>query len=170
MSRFLQLPHELRNLIYDYYLWYDGGYVYNCASKRLSRADGSKDFLALAQTCRQAASELEGRAFQTNTITFSATYSQSTSNTAGVHHAIAVMIPESKRILLSDITPELFTPEIAQLAAEAYPRFAPLIDIWLRQGNMEDLSERGNSFGEPPSICNDFIQYVVDLVSKHPAY
>ncbi|EUC39751.1 hypothetical protein COCMIDRAFT_110688, partial [Bipolaris oryzae ATCC 44560] len=77
MSPFFQLPRELRDLIYDYYVRCDGGYVYDVEARKFRQADGGPVFNALALTCRQAAFELEGLAFQVNTITFSAAYTES---------------------------------------------------------------------------------------------
>jgi len=52
MSPLLRLPRELRNLIYDYYLHCDGGYIYDWETRKLLQADGSAVSYALAFTCR----------------------------------------------------------------------------------------------------------------------
>ena len=80
------------------------------------------------------------------------------------------MIIFSKQALLKHLIPELFTPEIAQIAAAAYPQFAPLMDLWITQGCTEIISEHNYSLGEAPSVWNDFTEYLLDLISLHPAY
>jgi len=52
MSPLLRLPRELRNLIYDYYLRCDGGYIYDWEIRKLLQADSSAVSYALAFACR----------------------------------------------------------------------------------------------------------------------
>ncbi|KAI4933263.1 hypothetical protein J4E85_003668 [Alternaria conjuncta] len=59
---------------------------------------------------------------------------------------------------------------MAQRASEAYPQFAGLIDTWVTQNDMRSLWGYNNTFGEAPSIWDDFVEYILDLVSEHPAY
>ena len=170
MPSLLTLPRELRDLIYEYYLRCDGGYIYHAESRRMTQTNGNAVCHALALTCRQTASELEGLAFNLNTITFSATYSESLHEQAALHHAVVLMLKTSKRGLLEQIAPKLFTLEMAQRASEAYPQFAGLIDTWVTQNDMRSLWGYNNTFGEAASIWDDFVEYILDLVSEHPAY
>ncbi len=170
MSAFLQLPRELRDIIYGYYLHCDGGYVYHAESQRFRQPNGDAVCHALALTCRQIASELDGLAFQLNSITFSATRSTSTQMQAAFHHNFNFMHKFSKKFLLKQIAPKLFTHEMAQVAAKAYPEFAPIVNFWMTQGDMETLWQWDHSFGEAMSVWEDFVQHILDLISEHPAY
>lgn len=71
MPGFFDLPRELRDLIYDAYLWREDGYVYNQDTGKLRAAlqDDTID-LGLLSTCKQCAHEMKGRAFELNNITF----------------------------------------------------------------------------------------------------
>ncbi|KAH7552247.1 hypothetical protein BM1_09109 [Bipolaris maydis] len=139
MFPFFQLPRELRNLIYDYYVRCDGGYVYDVETRKLRRADGDPVFNALALTCRQAAFELEGLAFQVNTITFSAAYTESLRDQALLHHHVMRDCRALRKYLLNAVPSRLFTPEMLELTKEAYPQFAEHVVYWGR-----DRGNRGN--------------------------
>jgi hypothetical protein len=65
----LNLPRELRNEIYRYYLHQDEGYYRNPRTDKLRQADGGPIDLALSYTCKQIASEMIGMAFELNAIT-----------------------------------------------------------------------------------------------------
>lgn len=50
MSRLLQLPREIRDLVYEHYFRGAGGFVYDFAANKLRRADGHPIELALVLT------------------------------------------------------------------------------------------------------------------------
>ncbi|EUC32498.1 hypothetical protein COCCADRAFT_98462 [Bipolaris zeicola 26-R-13] len=182
MFPFFQLPWELRNLIYDYYVRCDGGYVYDVETRKLRRADGGPVFNALTLTCRQAASELEGLAFQVNTITFSAAYTESLRDQALLHHYVIRDCSTLRRYLLSAIRSMLFTTEMLELTKETYPQFAEQVASWGKtgrnMGNMESIHTRELRSrtwkhihdSEARSIWSDFQMFILQLMTKHPAF
>jgi hypothetical protein len=68
--RLLNLPRELRNEIYRYYLHRDEGYYHKPRTNKLRQADGGLIDLALSYTCKQVASEMRGLHLKVNTLTF----------------------------------------------------------------------------------------------------
>jgi hypothetical protein len=61
-SFLLSLPRELRNMIYETYVWSNEGYAYNHKTNKILRADGNHIELSLSLTCRQIAYEMSGLA------------------------------------------------------------------------------------------------------------
>jgi hypothetical protein len=170
MSAFFQLPRELRDLIYEHYFRCDGGYVYNTETRKLRRADGDPISRALAFTCRQAASELKGLEFQMNAITFSATYMPAFQENAALNHAVFATVFVNKKRLLRAIVPKLFTRDMGKLATEAYPRFSPLIEAWLARKDLPRNESVWFNQGEAVSLYNDFMNFVLRLISQHPNF
>ncbi|KAF2111943.1 hypothetical protein BDV96DRAFT_649311 [Lophiotrema nucula] len=69
-THFLSLPRELRDAIYAHVVTYDGGLIYDHASRKLRTKQGPAD-LALVYTCKQIAEEMRGLALERNAIAFS---------------------------------------------------------------------------------------------------
>ncbi|KAI9158095.1 hypothetical protein HJFPF1_06085 [Paramyrothecium foliicola] len=76
---FLELPPEVRNRIYDYYVTEEEGYVYNFNSGKLAVGTTIANRRPIDQafvfTCKQIAKELEGLGLSCNTVKFSTAYS-----------------------------------------------------------------------------------------------
>ncbi|USP81842.1 hypothetical protein yc1106_09116 [Curvularia clavata] len=171
MSPLFRLPRELRDIIYDFYIRCDGGYVYNAETQKFRRADGDPISCALALTCRQAASELEGLAFQVNPITFSSTPISSLREQVALHHEVACAFAENGYFLISQTGRFLVTQEMRERVAEAYPQFAPYLEIWLKERVLGDRWgwEWDYTVGEARSIWCDFQRFLAQLISRHPA-
>ncbi|EDU41139.1 conserved hypothetical protein [Pyrenophora tritici-repentis Pt-1C-BFP] len=69
-SSLLDLPREIRNTIYEFYLTRKCGYVYRMPQRRFTGADGRPVDLALTLTCKQIANELEGLPFSLDKLIF----------------------------------------------------------------------------------------------------
>ena len=67
-SPLCRLPRELRDEIYDYYAYDEGGLAYDYPSKTLKYASGAE--LNLPLTCKMVANEMKGTHLRLNTITF----------------------------------------------------------------------------------------------------
>ncbi|KAL1871935.1 hypothetical protein Daus18300_004571 [Diaporthe australafricana] len=90
-SAFLNLPRELRDAIYRFYVSYDEGLVYKFDSGKMAPANNEHRIdLALSFTCKQVASELEGLILKSNTITFSSVYSDEIRVRAARFHNLRV--------------------------------------------------------------------------------
>jgi hypothetical protein len=148
----LRLPCELRDFIFDYYVHCDGGYVYSFESNKLTNTDGSAIDLSLAFTYCQLAVEMRGAALRKNTITFRTFFSPATREKAGMLHAAVNSIHYRKLILLDHIAPRLLTLDMAQSIVRVYPKFCPLLNFWMQQGQMGTRRWGDKDFGEAPSI------------------
>jgi hypothetical protein len=67
---FHQIPRELRDVIYDYYISQDAGYYFDSNSGRLRCLSGEHIDLSLMYTCKTIAVEMRGVAFKNNAIHF----------------------------------------------------------------------------------------------------
>ena len=78
--RFLNLPRELRGLVYEHYFRADGGYIHHFRSNKLTRADGGRINLDLFYVCRQINAEMSSDCmpFCVNKITFRTYWSEDT--------------------------------------------------------------------------------------------
>ena len=173
MSTLLQLPRELRNLIYDCYFAGDGDYTHNFETNKLSRADNQPIELALVLSCRQIANETRGLALRINTLRFTTFHSDATQEDASVLHASNNAIRYIKESILNYATHDYLSEEQAQTAREAYPQFTPVIDHW--QSPRHSIIYRALFrpyliCGEAPSIWHDFVAFTLDLVSQHPEF
>jgi hypothetical protein len=85
--RLLELPRELRDEIYAYYLATDpdgdDAYVFNFESNKLRRADKQPIDLRLTYKCKTIAKEMLGMPLSLNTITFRTIYSDELRALAG---------------------------------------------------------------------------------------
>ncbi|KAI1205156.1 uncharacterized protein F4807DRAFT_464973 [Annulohypoxylon truncatum] len=161
-SQFLDLPYQVRKLIYHYYISVDGGYVYNPETGKLRTAhDGAID-LSLMYTCELVASEMKGLPLQTNTITFYPYYTEEALPFAyrnGItllrtHHLIWQMFRSAERC---------YTEEVKSKFSEVYPQFISLFDDLRTDLRLE-------SIGYPPSEVCEAMEYALKLASSHPDF
>jgi hypothetical protein len=83
-SRFLTVPREIRDAIYEAYLVVDGGCVYKHQTNKLAcAAAGHFICLDLSLTCRQVADEIRGVALKVNQITFTTAWDEHIQGHAG---------------------------------------------------------------------------------------
>jgi hypothetical protein len=176
-SFLLSLPRELRDMIYETYVWSNEGYAYNYKTNKILRADGNHIELSLSLTCRQVAYEMSGLALRSNTITISTYFSESTRESAGLFHAAIRTIFFARTRLLGHLAPKLLTPRIAHTVTEKYPMLAPLVNTWF-QGKEVAMIQEGYSMvhhecyhcGEAPSLWNEFVQFTLKQLSQHPNF
>ena len=106
-SRLLQLPREMRDQIYDEYLWTDEGYSYDFDAGKLRALDPEQRIeFNFMYVCRQVACEMRGRALSVNTITFRTLYSEELRTRAG-RWAWLCRRPRVEELSLRDIVPRL---------------------------------------------------------------
>ena len=70
-SLLFRLPRELRDKIYDYYIDEEQGYIYDPSAQKFRLHNGQKIDVALIYTCKRATQEMDGLAFESNTLRFS---------------------------------------------------------------------------------------------------
>ena len=165
----LRLPRELRDLIYEYYTQVQGGYTYNFMTNKLTQADGRPISHSLVLACRQTAFELRNIFFRLNTITFSTCFSESTRMEAGLLDTSYKAINFKKKKLVQYLVPRLLTPTMVRAAMDEYPQFSEFLVDWMSQGRVA-YGARHFSGGEATSTWNEFTQYLLQSMSKHPRF
>ncbi|EAT76575.1 hypothetical protein SNOG_15996 [Parastagonospora nodorum SN15] len=158
-SSFLLLPREVRDIIYDYYVCCDGGYVYDFEGNKLVQANGNHIELALLRTCHQVAREMNGLALPTNTITFSTFFSEKTRGSAGQFHAAISRQKQGKDMFIEFLGYKLYTPQMATVATARYPMFEPYITSLASQSGPFFRPRNGNPYGQPPSLWREFAEF-----------
>ena len=166
-SRFLLLPREVRDIVYDFYVSSEDGYTYNFETNQLLQADGNNIDLSLVSTCRQIASEMGGLALAKNPITFSTFFSETTRERAGHYHLAFVKKRMGQTMLLATLAPRLLTSRMAHEAAHEYPRFASILDRWSQREHIEALVPPWVHCGEAQSCWAEFVEFTLHLLIKH---
>jgi hypothetical protein len=155
-SFLLRLPREVRDIIYDYYVYSEDGYVYDFRTNKLRLANGNTISISLGFTCRQLAHELSGLALERNTIMFSTFFSEDTSRSAGLLHLVTAHTRRAREMLVDELAPILLTPRMAHAASEKYPALTPLINTWFQHKKLYLCAK--NLYGVAPSLGpNSFV-------------
>ena len=125
-SAFLDVPREVRDIIYQHCVQEKDGYSFDFGSGKL-RASRQPIDLALMYTCKTVAAEIRGLPLGTNTITFSTIYSESLRLRAGRFHKAMVKFANAKWWMLAVITRPLAaplrTPELIAEILQKFPQF-----------------------------------------------
>ena len=164
---FLNLPRELRDIIYKYYVLENGGYHFNYESGKLRAADRPVD-LSLMYTCTTIASEMHGLALGSNIITFSTHFSESENLKAGRQNLLMNDHVRAQEYIIalttSQDTLRIFrTPEVDADLYQKYPRFMQPLDQF--EGQM-----LGAQWDGPGSKYREFLRYALKLLSEQPAF
>ena len=170
MPTFLQIPRELRDLIYEYYFYSDGGYTHDFESNKLRQANGDRIELALTYVCRQFSIESRGVALHVNKIHFTALHSDTIQKPAALIHANYKLIHRRKASLVNESAPTLLGLRDAQILKKAYPQFTPIIDGWRSHGQFNIVGRQYVTCGEAPSSWHDFVEFTLNLLSQHPGF
>ena len=93
---FFNLPRELRDLIYWYYLKEDDGYLFHYASGKIRGSNNQPVDLALMYTCKSIAAEMRNKPLEINEVTFRTVYTDSGRIKAGYFHHLHCQIAMTK--------------------------------------------------------------------------
>ncbi|GJC99917.1 C6 transcription factor [Colletotrichum higginsianum] len=165
---FLKFPNEIRYHIYKDYLLLDKGYELNPHTNKLRISKGRPIQFDLMYTCKLVAMEMRGLPLTLNTITFSTFHPQSNIERAIVGrfgHAIS-LLDEELNANFHETTPNLFHDKVVREISDAYPAFAPVLDV-MRNGQNKVLSHFCSPFGQTPSACRNFIHFTLDRIVSH---
>lgn len=160
-SHFLNLPPELRIIIYQYYLSNDG-YIYNPRTRKLRDANNDPIDLRLMYTCRLVAREMDGIALGINTITFS-TFSSTELRAHAFFQAETLRnLHHIKQRMFRRLHP-CFTEDLKSRVGQVYPEFMPLFDNIDSDWDIDRM-------GHAPSILHKALDYTIQLASSHPQF
>ena len=172
---FLNLPRELRNIIYNYYVQEESGYHYDYDSGKL-RASDQPINLALMYTCTTIAAEMHGLALKANMITFTTVYSESEHIKAGRFDQLLEMIESSKHSALcstnNDDLRNFKTPEIVAMLAQKFPNLQLILDGWDEENyyRWEFTTYSTELSYEARSVGREFVDEGIKLLSQDPDF
>ncbi|CAA9959660.1 hypothetical protein PTMSG1_03076 [Pyrenophora teres f. maculata] len=170
MSVFLQLPRELRDLIYEYYFYVDGGYTHDFASNKLRRTGGDPVQLTLTYVCRQVVDETRELPLRLNPIYFTTFHSEDTEVQAALLEANHKEINKRKVCLVNESASALFSNKDVEILKKEFPQFTPIVDGWLSQGQFQIFGQVFVNCGEAPSLWHDFVAFTLDRLSQSPDF
>lgn len=177
--RFLSLPRELRDMIYEKYFAIDGGYLCDTDAflkGSLATSAGQPVDLALVYTCKAVAQETENGniALRFNTVTFTTLYSPELGHLAQLFQKLMFDgVWFVKGVMFNAVGHYLSKESVSELKS-CYPQFAPL----LRRLKAEDpvtgdellqlTGGRCGPYGEPPSVYREFLDITLRLAADDP--
>lgn len=171
-SLLLDLPRELRDIIYWHYLKEDDGYVFHYQSGKLRTFDNRPIDLTFMYTCHSVAAEMSGRALAINHVTFSTVYSESERLRAGMFHRLQEELAETKEVAFrvlnsNDECKQYLTAEIVDRVALKFPAYAWLIE----QMRGENLYLRTKDYSrEAGSVHRAFVDYTLTTIAAGSDY
>ena len=166
-SRFLRLPRELRDIIYEYYALDEGnGYHFDPSSCKFKTSNGSPINLSLMYTCKLVAAEMHGVPLGTNTLIFSTMCLEDGDFTATrFHWALNGLFNEKGQQLTR--AQRHVTSDIEDKVARKYPSFIrPFNNRGLPFG-IDGTGREISCWGEPSSIYRGFVDYTLHLLWTH---
>ena len=175
---FLQLPREVRDPIYHYYVYEPDGYHFDYESGKLRASDNRPVDLALMYICKAIAVEMQHLALRSNVLHLSTIGSEAERLQAGRFDMYIREIDAFKSETLGSLNEPAYlryiTPELLAKVALKYPRFEPLLQLvhtseeYVRTNNplIKEGVYYGSSWGEADSMFRDFQDYLIELLSK----
>ncbi|KAI2467495.1 hypothetical protein F4781DRAFT_444275 [Annulohypoxylon bovei var. microspora] len=169
--RFFELPRELRDLIYEEYVFIDGGYVFNLACWKLRDVSKPKHAFGLQRTCKAVHAEMEGLALRHNTITFSTQLNR----WEGMRALRLEKVLCNGHITVFDgqirklwSLRDRIEDSVREDVARRYPCFLPHLD-WLRGPHNPDVDlgyddryKIYDHLGERPSLFREYVCHVLE--------
>ena len=166
---FLNLPRELRDAIYEYYVAHPDGYRYNLETGKLQISDGSTIETSFMYTCKQIAAEMKGLALRYNTITFIATLKRNPNTVmrATRFHTIMKTIHE-RRLSLLNLCRFLITLEMKSNIELSFPHSDSFLQLLTDRLHKipEDELEISKFWGIVPSRQRDLVTHVLQQIEK----
>ncbi|KAK2051895.1 hypothetical protein LY76DRAFT_599024 [Colletotrichum caudatum] len=184
MVHFLDLPREIRDMIYVRYVSVKDGYVLDFDSNTLKGAGGESIDLAFMLTCKSVAREMKGVALSSNTITFTTFHSKEHETTAGRYHVMVETLMYLRDTLLDRICPAtLRIPnDIYEELSKSYPALVPYLDLLRTRATRHAAEDEEDdeitddryprvgppgSCGETPSVFRSFVHSVLQAIATH---
>jgi len=164
---FMDLPRELRDIVYELYLP-DTDSTYDAKTHMFTITNKEANDMSLGFTCHTILEELLCRAFEVN-LTFHAAFVHT------LRESDDQWVDDIGHILLykEDVVDEMarrfLTEAREEEIAACYPQFQPILTAW-RLNRDGTWFSKGHDWGEAPSIYRDFIQHTLTVLAKHPEF
>ncbi|KAF4850444.1 hypothetical protein CGCSCA4_v003903 [Colletotrichum siamense] len=177
----LQLPLELRQMIYRAYLLVDGGYICDAealftgklrgeAKCRLKQADGKPIDMALVVTCRAVAKEMlhGGLALRVNTVAFSTFYSDEFRQLGERLQAFRSEDVDCNIFNMMRNLGRCLQGPVYDALKNAHPVFMPVVEH-LRGGNPNTnlVAPPDSNYGQAPSLYREFVRLALGLACRY---
>lgn len=174
MIGFLDLPGEVRNAIYDYYVPHEGALVLDPQTNKLKVANGGVADLALMFTCKKIASEVKSYALPSYTITF-----QTYSPPFHLDWRDGQPIPDAFEEVMQTLTQAFglsldsetlpivfFYTDIAKDVSKEYPSLAPYVELLRARRDIDVHIFTGlrGSAGQTPSVFRRFARFLMQEI------
>ncbi|MCJ1323697.1 hypothetical protein MMC10_000358 [Thelotrema lepadinum] len=166
-SRFLGLPRELRDIIYEYYVLDEGGgYHFDHSSCKFRASNGQPINLALMYTCKSVAADMHGLALRTNSLIFSTMcLGGEDSRAIDFHWALNGLRNEKGQQL--SVAQRHITSDIEDEVTCKYPSF---VNIFNNRGlpfNRVGEGREISCWGETYSVYWGFVDHTLALFWHH---
>ncbi|KAI4694273.1 hypothetical protein J4E81_006489 [Alternaria sp. BMP 2799] len=164
---FMDLPRELRDIVYELYLP-DTESTYDAKTHKFTITNKEANDMSLGFTCHTILEELLCRAFEIN-LTFHAAFVHTPreSDDQWVDDIGHILL--YKEDVVDKMARRFLTEEGEEEIAACYPQFQPILSAW-RSNRDETWFSKGHDWGEAPSIYRDFIQHTLTVLAKHPEF
>ena len=166
------LPRELRDLIYEFYVTQRDPLRYFPDDAKLRTQNGDSIDLNLTYVCKQASVELSGMMFRHNTIEFVASLNDNpaTVSRASRFHAMVHDVHQRRLELLNHCRPYI-TAEIIEDATIAFPYCTSLLPVLTsRRRSYTEAPGKAKDWGTVPSEHRDLITYLIQQIQKQPDF
>jgi len=158
------LARELRDMIYGFYLTTEGGYSLNHQSGKLVTVEGHRIDLALAYTCKTAATEMRNLPLHLNDIHITTNGDEKFRSAAGRYSVLSKRQGFLQSELLLIARP-CIDEQILNAVEEAHPHMLPIMHA-IKRGSTIPHREKGSSWGEVPSVYRQSVADILQLFSK----
>ena len=166
------LPRELRDLIYEFYVTQRDPLRYFPDDAKLRTQNGDSVDLNLTYVCKQASVELSGMMFRHNTIKFVASLNgnPTTVSRASRFHAMIHDVHQRRLELLNHCRP-FITAEIIEDATKAFPYCTSLLQVLTsRRRSYTEGPSKAKDWGTVPSEHRDLITYLIQQIQNQPGF
>ncbi|KAF2650640.1 hypothetical protein K491DRAFT_577557, partial [Lophiostoma macrostomum CBS 122681] len=158
------LPREIRDIIYEFYVAQENGYIFDADTGRFKGADRPIE-MALLLMCKRVADEMEGMALRVNVLTFTTSSSRSLHSQAARFDEIMgrLHFVRAKRL---DQMRDLIPPDLSKDLENRFPRS---FTQQLCQTGLRCYNSSQGAWGEVESNHREFVRYALQqLSSTHP--
>ncbi|KAI4704692.1 hypothetical protein J4E89_009569 [Alternaria sp. Ai002NY15] len=164
---FMDLPRELRDIVYELYLP-DTESTYDAKTHKFTIINQEANDMSLGFTCHTILEELLCRAFEVD-LTFHAAFVNTPreSDDQWVDDIGHILL--YKEDVVDRLARRFLTEAAEEEMAACYPQFQPILSAW-RSNRDETWFSKGHDWGEAPSIYRDFIQHTLTVLAKHPEF
>jgi len=165
---FMDLPRELRDIVYELYLPNTES-TYDAKTHKFTITNKEADDMSLGFTCHTILEELLCRAFEVN-LTFHAAFVHTPreSDDQWVDDIGHILL--YKEDVVDEMARRFLTEAGEEEIAACYPQLQPILSAW-RSNRDETWFSKGHDWGEAPSIYRDFfIQHTLTVLAKHPEF